>query len=469
MGRVCGVVLLVLACVAAMIGCSKAQPRPEQAKPSGEAGGPLLGDWNGEIQTPSGPLAIGVALNKDGGFVDVPSQGLFAKPLGAVAAEPGDVRFAIPGLPGAPNFHGTYDPATGAIAGQFVQFGSAFPLVLRPGKAAGANRPQEPEPPYPYRAEEVAYPSGPITIAGTLTEPDSGGPFPAVILVNGSGRNDRNEDVFGHKPFLVLADALTRSGYAVLRVDKRGVGGTGGKLADSDYDDLVDDVGAGLAYLRGRGEIDKDRVGLLGHSEGGYLAPIVAARPQNRVAFVVMMAGPAVPGAEVLKAQDRLSVQSGGASGGKDGAELAFLDELLPLVKAGNRQAVVDFLHKRNQTLPENRTLPDAEIESYASPYFRALVSVDPAAALSALRMPVLAFYGGKDLQVPADQSEPVARRLLADDPDATVHVFPDHNHLMQQADTGRVDEYARIETTIDPVVLDYVTSWLVRRFPPKP
>ncbi|EFV13708.1 hypothetical protein HMPREF9336_01443 [Segniliparus rugosus ATCC BAA-974] len=436
--------------------------------PSAEPGSSVLGDWNGEIQTPAGPLGVGVALAKDGGSIDVPAQGLAATPLSGVKTEPGDVEFAIPGLPGAPTFHGVYDPEKHTITGQFAQSGQTLPLVLRRGKIAGPSRPQEPKPPYPYRAEDVAYPSGAITVAGTLTEPQGDGPFPAVVLLNGSGRNNRDEEVFGHKPFLVLADALTRAGYAVLRVDKRGVGGTGGTLAEADYEALASDVAAALRSLRGRAEIDGDRIGLLGHSEGGYLAPLVASRPDNRVAFVVMMAGPAVPGAEVLKAQNRLSAQASGAPREKVEADLAFLGELLPLVQAGNRQAVEDFLRERNQTLPGDRRLSEPEIASYSSPYFRALASFDPTAALSSLRMPVLAFYGGKDLQVPAEQSEPAARRLLAQDPDATVHVFPDRNHLMQPSQTGRPDEYARIETTIDPAVLDYVIAWLAGRFPPK-
>ena len=468
MGRVREVVSLVLACGVAVAGCSATGTKAEPPISSVESSVSLMGDWNGEIQTPSGPLGVGVTFAKNGSTIDVPAQGLSARPLSGVKTEPGDVAFAIPGLPGAPTFHGAYDPGTNTITGQFAQLGQTLQLVLRRGKTNGPNRPQEPKPPYPYRAEDVAYPSGAITIAGTLTEPQGDGPFPSVILINGSGQNNRDEEVFGHKPFLVLADALTLAGYAVLRVDKRGVGGTGGKLAEADYGALAEDVVAGLRYLRGRGEIDGDRIGLLGHSEGGYLAPLVAARPDNRVAFVVMMAGPSVPGAEVLKAQNRLLAQTKDESAGEIATDLAFLDELLPLVGAGNRQAVEAFLRKRNQTLPEDRRLSEPEIASYSSPYFRALVGFDPTAALSALRMPVLAFYGGKDLQVPADQSEPAARRLLADDPDATVHVFPDHNHLMQQTQTGRVDEYAQTETTIDPAVLDYVTAWLVERFPPK-
>lgn len=261
-------------------------------------------------------------------------------------------------------------------------------------------RPQEPKPPYPYRAEDVTYPSAKITLAGTLTLPDGPGPFPAVLMITGSGQQDRDETTAGHKPFLVLADALTRAGIAVLRVDDRGVGGSGGDLAESDtaassdtasaYDGLAADALAGVVYLTGRAEVDPRKVGLFGHSEGGCLAPLVAQRAGGAVAFVAMMAGPAVPGA---------------------------------------------------------------------------LAAYDPAPALSALAVPVLAFYGDKDLQVPPSQNEPAMRRLLAGKPDVTIRTFAGLNHLMQPATTGAPDEYGAIETTIAPEVLDLVTDWMKGRF----
>ncbi|QLY33660.1 alpha/beta hydrolase family protein [Nocardia huaxiensis] len=327
-------------------------------------------------------------------------------------------------------------------------------------------RPQEPKPPWPYTSEEVSFHNGDLTIAGTLTRPDSGGKHPAVLLVTGSGPQDRNEEILGHKPFLLLADTLTRAGYAVLRTDDRGVGGTGGTLAHSSYQELSSDIGAGLAYLRGRPEIDGDRIGLLGHSEGGYLAPLYASRADSGVAFTILLAGPAVPGSEVLLEQTQLILAAEGATPEEVSDEIGFLSGLTNMLRIGDLEGARSYAQGHNESLPVEQRAPAETIDDMASPYMAGLVNYDPAPALSALRVPVLAIYGGKDLQVPAEQSEGPMRTLLAAGPDADVHVFDGLNHLLQPADKGVPSEYAFIDTTIDPVVLDYVTAWLTQRFP---
>ncbi|UGT41058.1 alpha/beta hydrolase [Nocardia yamanashiensis] len=334
-----------------------------------------------------------------------------------------------------------------------------------PAQAAGA-RPQEPKPPWPYRSEEVGYRSGEITVAGTLTEPNGTGPFPAVVLITGSGAQDRNESLLGHQPFLLLADTLTRAGFAVLRTDDRGVGGTGGNLDTSTYQELADDVGAGVSFLRGRAEIDRARIGLLGHSEGGYLAPLYASRPDSGVAFAILMAGPSVTGSEVVLEQNDLILRAKGASSEQLSSQIGFLSGLANIFRIGDMAAARDFAYQHNDSLPAEERATSAEIDASVTQYMAGLFTYDPAPALSAMRIPVLAFYGGKDLQVPAKQNEGPARALLSTDPDATVVVFDGLNHLMQPADTGLPDEYAKIETTIDPQVLGYVTGWLQQRFP---
>ncbi|WP_433655161.1 alpha/beta hydrolase family protein [Nocardia sp. CA-128927] len=177
------------------------------------------------------------------------------------------------------------------------------PRATRPGKVVA--RPQEPKPPFPYNSDEVTYHNGGIAIAGTFTRPRGPGPFPAVLLITGSGRNNRDEESGEHKPFLRLADTLTRAGYAVLRADKRGCGGTGGTLDGANYTDLAEDAVTGVDFLRGRSDIDPARVGLLGHSEGGYITPLVAARPESGIAFAILMAGPSVPGTDVVVCRER--------------------------------------------------------------------------------------------------------------------------------------------------------------------
>ncbi|MBL1077849.1 alpha/beta fold hydrolase [Nocardia sp. 2] len=346
----------------------------------------------------------------------------------------------------------------------------ATPVTSAPATSPAAQwppRPQEPKPPWPYSSQDVSYASGDITIAGTLTEPNTVGPHPAVVLVTGSGPQNRDEELLGHKPFLLIADTLTRAGYAVLRTDDRGVGGTGGTLSHSSYQQLADDIGAGMAFLRGRPEIDGNRIGLLGHSEGGYLAPLYAARPDSGVAFAILLAGPAVRGSEVMLEQTQLMLEAQGATPEQISTEIGFLSGLTNILRIGDLEAARTYAHQRNDSLPEGERAPAEAVDDMGSPYMAALSNYDPAPALSALRIPVLAVYGGKDLQVPPAQSEGPMRAHLAADPDATVHVFDGLNHLFQPAGSGLPAEYATLETTMDPAVLDYLTAWLTQRFAP--
>lgn len=383
------------------------------------------------------------------------------------------LTFAIQGVPGTPTFSGAVTGNT--IAGEFRQSGQTFPFSLERGALEQA-RPQEPKPPYLYREEEVTYKHGSITLAGTLTLPEGKGPFAAVLLITGSGAQDRNETIAGHKPFLVIADRLTRAGYAVLRVDDRGVGGSTDNLAQATYDDLAEDVLAGVAFLKGRPEINPDRIGLFGHSEGGSLAPLAASRSDD-VAFVILMAGPAVPGREVLLLQNRFLYESVGATEKTIDAQLVYLRRLIKLVEQRNYKAARELTRKRIEgefaTLPkaqrpsvaEQEALVEAQVADIANPNFRSFVLYNPRPALKGLSIPVLAFYGGKDVQVIAEQNAPALRAALADDSDVTIRVFKNLNHLMQPAETGGLEEYGQIETTIAPQVLDLVVGWLKERF----
>lgn len=450
-------VLLTLSVVVALLtGCSLAE--------SGD--NTVRGQWHGTIALPGRSLAIGVDFTGAGSAtIDIPAQRLVGVDLDMVVTEPGRVEFVVPNLAGDPAFHGRLDTGTDRIVGDFTQYGRTITLAMERGAVAGRERPQEPKPPLPYVSEGITYRSGDISVAGTFTHPEGPGRFPALLLITGSGPQDRDEGLAGHKPFLVWSDALTRAGYAVLRVDDRGVGGTGGELREVGYDELAADIRAGLDFLRARPDIDPDRIGLLGHSEGGYLAPLVAAQPDSGVAFVVSVAGPAVPGADILLEQNRDMLRASDASPEETDAHLAYIAELAGALRDGDLARVREIARTHNESQPEDERVPPEQLDSIATPYMAALAGYDPAPALSALRIPVLALFGSKDLQVRAAQNDPVMRRLLADDPDATVRTFEGLNHLMQPADTGLVDEYATIETTIDPVVLDAVTDWLDRRF----
>jgi uncharacterized protein len=282
----------------------------------------------------------------------------------------------------------------------------AAPVVPRPVRALAA----EPAPPAASRADDVLLRSGDDVLAGTLTRPPGSGPFPAVVLIGGSSAQDRDDTVDGYRPFRELADALTGAGFAVLRTDDRGVGGSGGSYAASSYDDLTSDVLAEVSYLATRLDVDPARIGLLGHSEGGYLAPLAVSRSQDMVAFVVLLAAPAVSGADLLA----------------------------------------------NRGHPVDRT--------GAGPRLRSFLDYDPAPALGALPVPVLAVYGDGDIQVPPGESVPVLTTLLAGKPDATIDVLPGLDHSLRPVDEG--DGYdTPHDNTIAPAALDLVTGWMKERF----
>lgn len=434
------------------------------AAPAPAIGG-LVGDWHGRIEVPDRPQDVGVRFVEDngtlGGTIDIPAQGITWRSLGEVHQDGARVGFTIPGSPGDLGFAGTVEGDT--LAGDFTKTGQTIPFSLARGALPAPARRQEPRPPFLYRSEDLTYRNGEVDLAGTLTLPQGPGPFTALLLVTGSGRQDRDETMAGHKPFLVLADALTRAGYAVLRVDDRGVGGSSGDLLSTDYGELAGDVVVGVNYLRSRPDVE--RVGLLGHSEGGYLVSLAAQRSAN-VAFAVSMAGPAVPGDQVLELQERLLLGSAGRSPEQVEAQVATVRKFFGLLRAEDytRARALARQLRVGEGMPPDQI--DATLPDLTSRYFRALVLHDPAPSLDALAVPVLALYGGKDLQVPAAQSVPALRTRLADNPDVTIETFPELNHLMQPAMSGARTEYATIETTLAPEVLNLITRWLKQRYP---
>lgn len=428
----------------------------------------IEGTWQGRIEAPGSPLQVRLTFSGDGGGIDIPAQGVTGLPLRDVRVDGAAVTFTLPDAPGGATFRGTLDGD--AISGDYTQGAApAIPFALTRGEPVAAARPQEPRPPFPYRADDVTFPGGDVTLAGTLTRPEGAGPFPAVVMITGSGAQDRDETIEGHKPFLLLADTLTRAGFAVLRTDDRGVGGSGGAASGTPYEVLADDALAGVAFLRGTDGIDPARVGLFGHSEGGYLGPLAASR--GDVAFVVSMAGPAVSGEDVLIRQNRLLREQAGAPAAETDAYLAFLAEFTDLLRAGDVEAARarsrDEIIGQLATLPESQRPGPEQVDAIVDSTLdlAPFLLHDPAPALRALDVPVFAFFGEKDLQVPPPQSEGPMRDLLAGGPDATVRTFPGLNHLMQPTATGAIGEYGTIETTIAPEVLDAVTAWLSERF----
>lgn len=428
----------------------------------------LDGRWEGEMDVGGAqPLTLVFRIMTDEhgtiALMDSPDQMATNIPVNTPVIEGDKVTLTVEQALGT--YVGTRAEDGQSMTGEWVQMGQRFPLDLArsdivEGTSDKPNRPQEPTEPYPYTAEDVTFENAEagVTLAGALTIPKGAGPFPAAILVSGSGAQDRNEELMGHKPFLVIADHLTRNGIAVLRYDDRGVGGSGGVHQDSSLADITSDIEAAYAYLQTRNDIDHTRTGLIGHSEGGMTTPLAAVR-NPAIAFVVMLAGPAVNGRDLLKEQQRLISEVAGA----------------PQMAITRNQAAVDAV--ADAATPEEAAaevrkvfvgMPDEVIEAvvqqFAQPYIYEFVHYDPAPVLEQLKTPVLAINGSKDLQVSAEQNLPALREIFADHPDATVVELEDLNHLFQHADTGSPTEYQEIEETFAPEALDLITVWIKSR-----
>lgn len=459
------------------------------------AGGvsPILGSWKGAIELPNqaGKLEVSLHFVEEGGalkgVVDIPAQGAKALPLEGIGVEGSKVRCSIAGIPGAPTFDGALESEE--IRGTFTQGGLSMPFRLARGATEPLpKRPQEPRPPFPYTAEEATYTNGDIRLAGTLTMPAGPGPFPAVILATGSGPQDRDQTILGHKPFWILADHLSRNGIAVLRVDDRGVGGSSGNTVLSTSADFAEDTLAGVRYLKSRPRIAADRIGIVGHSEGALVAPLAASRSQD-VAFIVMLAGPGVPGREVLLHQVGLLARAAGTPEERIRAQVDLLGRQTAVIVAEKDPAALRT--KLRQLAEEGAAqLSEAELEAaggleaaiqnqmafLTTPWTLHFLTYDPRPALRKVKVPVLALNGSLDLQVDPAQNLPEIEKALkeAGNPDVTVRRMPGLNHLLQPAQTGAGTEYGSIETTIDPAVLALVTEWVNERFaapkvPPSP
>jgi uncharacterized protein len=366
-------------------------------------------------------------------------------------------------------FEGKIADDLNSIDGTFTQMGNSLPLRLKRIKDQAeleVTRPQNPVKPYPYREQEVTYinKAAGNTLAATITIPPGKGPFPAVLLIAGSGPHDRDESLLGHKPFLVLADYLTRKGIVVLRADKRGVGKSTGEYAKATTADFATDAEAGVAYLKSRPEVDHRKTGLIGHSEGAIIAPMAAVADRD-VAFIVMMAGSGVPGDQIIVEQGRLIAIAGGESKEKADEDAVKQRETLTLVETEKDRAALESLLGAKLA---TEGVPDAgisaQIKALTSPWFRFFLTYDPAAALRKLTIPVLDLNGSLDLQVPPAQNLPAIRTALAGNKRAEVDELPGLNHLFQTAKTGSPAEYGQIEETISPVALDKIASWILKQ-----
>jgi fermentation-respiration switch protein FrsA (DUF1100 family) len=442
----------------------------------------LTGSWQGTLTVPGASLRVvfNFKPKAEGGYtatLDSPDQGAFGIPADSVIVQDTLVRVPIRSIGGELN--GVRLAGADSISGTWSQGGMQLPLVLKYSskEVEKPKRPQEPKKPYPYKEQEVTFtnPEAGITLAGTLTLPKSGGPFPAAVLITGSGPEDRDETVFGHRPFLVLADYLTRQGIAVLRYDDRGVGKSTGNFGTATSTDFASDAKAAVAYLKTRKEVRADKIGLIGHSEGGVIAPMVAAESKD-IAFIVMMAGTGVTGDQVILEQAALIAKAMGTGEEEVQEARAINRKAFGIIESGEDSASVVsdlrtlLLSAAAASAPKDTQTTEArinaQIKQITSPWFRYFLAYDPRPALRKVRCPVLAIDGEKDLQVSPKQNLPQIEAALREGGNKvfTVRELPGLNHLFQTATKGTPDEYAKIEETISPTALKLIGDWILER-----
>ena len=447
----------------------------------------LAGTWQGALRV--GPVELRLVFQfeqddagKLGGTLTSIDQTPNPIPLSAVQLADGQVTAAVAAIGG--EFSGKLNKDKSAIEGKWKQSGSEFDLIVkRVAEAPAMKRPQEPKPPFPYDVEEVAFENSAaqITLAGTFTKPKGPGPHPAVVMITGSGPQDRDETVMGHKPFAVIADDLTRHGIAVLRFDDRGVGKSTGDFSAATHNDFVGDALAAVDWLKGRPEINARQIGLIGHSEGGVVAPLAAVQRPDDVAFIVMLAGVGVPMRELLAQQG----QDIGRTMGLSEASLArdadvegeFYDALrndenLPTDEL--KQKLTDLIQGSLDELSDEErdklgVTPEvikARVDAAVTPWFRELAMYDPGPTLEKVRCPVLALNGALDVQVAADANLNAISTAIkrGGNHDVTTLKLPGLNHLFQECETGSIAEYSRIEQTFAPAALDAVSAWILER-----
>jgi pimeloyl-ACP methyl ester carboxylesterase len=333
------------------------------------------------------------------------------------------------------------------------------------------NRPQDPKPPFPYEQQEVVFeniPAG-IQLAGTLTIPEGTGPFPVMVTISGSGSQDRNSNFFEHKPFWVIADYMARLGIAVLRYDDRGVGGSTNSETEATSADLAGDVTAAVTFLLDHPDIDPNRIGLIGHSEGGMIAPMVATEIED-IALIVLLAGPGVPGSKILLDQNEDIYRANGAPESVIEARLIYLRLIFEILQdylddAEAKEKIGEaFTQTYGQSLSQEEL--DTEAEAWTSPWLRFFILYDPGPTLAQVTCPILALFCELDIQVDPNENLPVMEYILAraGHTDYLVHELPELNHLFQTAETGVIEEYPHIEETFSSTALDLIGAWISER-----
>jgi pimeloyl-ACP methyl ester carboxylesterase len=456
------------------------------AVPSFSQAGPntnLEGNWLGTLDVGGIKLRLVVKVTKttEGYSAKLDSIDQGAKDIAIDSIKIADRKVVFSASAAGLIYEGLLNEAGDSIVGLLKQGGASIHLLFRHVASVPDNkRPQDPVKPYPYVEEEVYYRNTKdnLKLAGTLTVPRGNAKYPAVVLISGSGSQDRDGTMAGHRLFLVIADHLTKHGIAVLRVDDRGVGGSDLGSPRATTDDLVDDVLAAVEYLRTRKDIDPKKIGLVGHSEGGVIAPIAATRSRD-VSFIVMLAGSAQVGTDIILTQLAMLRKADGARPDAIKDAVDFQKALLSIITTEPDDGVAakkinTMMAERKAKMNEQQQAEFKELESAVrtqlplllSPWYRYFLSYDPRPTLEKVRVPVLALNGESDLQVSARENLAIISEAFrtGGNKDVTVKSLPKLNHLFQTSTTGAISEYSTLDETISPQVLEMMSAWILEK-----
>lgn len=436
----------------------------------------ITGEWNGILKVPGAQLRLVFNITKiNDGFsatMDSPDQGAKGIPVTKTTFENSKIKLEVSNL--QMEYNG--ELKENEITGTFKQAGQEFPMSLsrKTIEKETIKRPQEPTKPYSYHSEEVIFQNtkANISLAGTLTLPKKEGVFPVVILITGSGPQNRDEELAGHKPFLVIADYLTKNGIGVLRYDDRAVGQSKGDFKTATSADFATDVESAIAYLKTRKEINPKKIGLIGHSEGGIIAPMVASKSKD-VSFIVLLAGTGIQGNQLLVLQQQLIAKASGVSDSDIQKSIQTNAKLFEMVVQSddNQKLKTELTNIINETI-KSEDIPNGmtkeqfvsmQVNQVTNPWMQYFLKFNPATALEKVRCPVLAVNGEKDLQVPPKKNLAAIKNALnkGGNKNVTTIEFPNLNHLFQESKTGLPQEYATIEQTFSPTALDAITKWI--------
>jgi len=440
----------------------------------------IEGSWHGVLKIQNIELRIVFNIEKrDTSFIatmDSPDQGAMGIPVHSVSFQNTVLKISIPKA--SIEYSGMHMGER--IIGTFYQSGQSIPMNLSKKASEGPKRPQTPIKPYPYYTEDVKFRNekASVTLSGTLSLPSKDGVFPVVILISGSGPQNRDEELVGHKPFLVLSDHLTKNGIGVLRFDDRGVGESGGVFSLATTLDFVSDVEAAIEYLKSRKETDIKKIGLIGHSEGGIVAPLVASDKKD-VAFIVLLAAPGIKGSEIVLAQQELIARVMGVKEEDIEKYKKLNRDLFQTLDKEEKNPELKYILSNiiNVASGGGAQIEDVkqQVEQLTSPWMMFFLKYDPSIAIREVKCPLLAINGDKDLQVPSkanlkaisdsfNKEDSGNNKVTKTNNDVTTIEIEGLNHLFQEAVTGMPSEYATIEQTFSPKALTIITDWIIKR-----